>query len=326
MAFTVRREEIEALAPEWKTLLASLGEQVPFVHPTWHRVWLEEFQDGRELHLLSVRDGDELVGVAPLLREDGRLSFVGHYSICDYMDFVSPPERTSEVLEAVLRALDGEAWTELELRGLRESSPTLAALPHLCEGAGLTLDQSIEAVAPRIALPSSWDAYVSSLPKKDRHELKRKQRRLQAAGQLDLRTYRTPQEIGERLPQLLRFMVASRSDKASFLTEQMGRFFHQMTQAMAKEALLRLYELELDGTPVASVLCFDQGGQLYLYNSGYDPEYAGLAVGLISKALCVQDAIECGRHCVDFLRGQEPYKYDLGAEDYTIYRCVVRRP
>jgi CelD/BcsL family acetyltransferase involved in cellulose biosynthesis len=62
-----------------------------------------------------------------------------------------------------------------------------------------------------------------------------------------------------------------------------------------------------------------------MYNSGYDPQYASLSVGLLSKALCLRDAIESGRRCFDLLRGNEPYKYDLGAKDQTIYRCVIRR-
>ncbi len=325
MAYTVQREEITSLAAEWEGLLGELSEAAPFVHPAWQRVWLEEFQDGRELLLLGVRDQQGLVGVAPLLRDDGGLSLVGHYSICDYMDFVVAPDRSRDVLAALWDALSGESWAELDLRGLREGSSTLAELPVLCEAAGLTLECETEAVAPRVELPGSWAEYLASLSKKDRHELRRKLRRLGAAGELEQRIYTSPETVAEHLPVLLRFMVESRSDKASFLTERMGRFFHRMVPAMAQEGLIRLYELELDGKPIASVLCFDQRGQLLLYNSGYDPEYSSLAAGLASKALCLQDAIESGHHFVDFLRGREPYKYDLGGQDQVIYRCVVRR-
>ena len=105
----------------------------------------------------------------------------------------------------------------------------------------------------------------------------------------------------------------------------MARFFHRMVPEMAREGLVRLYELELERKPIASVLCFDQGGRFFLYNSGYDPEYAPLSAGLVSKALCLRDAIECGRRCVDTLRGAEAYKYDLGAKDRMVYTCTVRR-
>ena len=325
MAISVRREELAALRDEWLNVLQRQPEPLPFLHPTWQRVWLEEFQDEQELLLFALRDGETLVGVAPLLRQDGRLSFVGHHSICDYMDFVVAPDSCGEAFPALLEALLGEPWSELELRGLREESPTLAGFCAAAQAAGLAVEREDEAVSPRVELPASWDEYLASLAKKERHELRRKLRRLQAAGELELRVYTTAEDVQAHLPVLLRFMVESRQDKANFMSEQMGRFFHRMTRALSDEGLIRLYELELDAKPVASVLCFDQGSQLYLYNSGYDPEYASLAVGLASKALCLRDAIESGGRCVDFLRGHEPYKYDLGGKDRAVYRCLIRR-
>ena len=325
MTYTVRREDVASLQAEWVEVLNQHPEPAPFLHPTWHRVWLEEFQNGRELLLLSIRDGGALAGIAPLLRDGDHLSLVGHYSICDYMDFVVTPDRGREFFAALLDTLLQEPWSELDLRGLRAGSPTLTELLPLAEAAGLAVERETEAAAPRVTLPGSWEEYVAALPKKHRHELRRKLRRLEAAGELELHTYTAREDVETHLPLLLRFMVESRTDKAHFMSEQMGRFFYRMAGALAQEGLIRLYELELDTKPVAAVLCFDQGGQLFLYNSGYDPDYAPLAVGLASKALCLRDAIESGYHCVDFLRGDEPYKYHLGGQDQTIYRCVIRR-
>lgn len=325
MPLTVRREELEAVAGPWARLVERLPTPVPFVHPTWQRVWLDEFRNGRELVLLTVRDGDELIGVAPFLRDEARLSLVGHRSICDYMDVVVAPGREDDVFPALWQALSDLPWAELDLPGLGDGSPTLTTLLTLARSSSCEVEQTQEAVAPGVDLPESWDAYLAGLPKKDRHELRRKLRRLQAAGELEFRTYTTADELRDRLTLLLQLMVASRSDKARFMTEQMGRFFHQMTVALAEEGLIRLHELELNRRPVASVLCFEQAGQVLFYNSGYDPQHAPLAVGLISKALALRDAIERGCRRADFLRGAEPYKYDLGAQDRAIYRCLIRR-
>ncbi len=325
MMYSVRREELARLQPEWVQLLEQQPEPVPFQHPAWQRVWLQEFQDGRDLLLLSVRDGETLVGVAPLIRDGDRISFVGHYSICDYMDFVIAPDQGRDVFDAILTELKDEAWSQLDLRGIRAGSTTLTELTAVAASAGLRVEQEEEAVAPRVDLPDDWEEYVSSLAKKNRHELRRKLRNLQAEGDLHLQTYTSPEDVEVHLPILLRFMVDSRQDKASFMSEQMGLFFHKATQALAEEDLIKLYELELDGKPVASVLCFDQGGQLYLYNSGYDPEYAQMSVGIASKALCLQAAIEEGKHCIDFLRGDEDYKYRLGGKNQQIYRLVIKR-
>jgi CelD/BcsL family acetyltransferase involved in cellulose biosynthesis len=325
MTLSVRREELAQLQPEWAQLLEQQAEPVPFQHPTWQRVWLEEFQDGRDLLLISVRDGDTLVGIAPLIRDGDSIGLIGHYSICDYMDFIVAPEQCSAVFDAILTELKNEEWSQLELRGIRDGSTTLTEFTRAVESDGMTVEREDEAVAPRVELPGDWEEYVSGLKKKHRHELRRKLRNLQAEGDLQLHTYRSPEDVEVHLPVLLRFMVDSREDKANFMSEQMGLFFHKSTQALAEEDLIRLYELELDGKPVASVLCFDQGEQLYLYNSGYDPEYMQMSVGIASKALCLQAAIEEGKHCVDFLRGDEEYKYRLGAQDQQIYKLVIKR-
>lgn len=325
MVLEVRRADEASLHDEWAKLLARHAAPAPFLHPTWHRVWLEEFHSGRKSVVLSVHDDASLVGVAPLLREGARLTFAGDPSICDYMDVVHAPERAEAIFGVLLDALQDERWSELDLWGLRDGSPTIDAFAEAAEAGGFAVERELETHAPRVALPGSWEEYLTALPKKARHELRRKLRRFSAAGQVELCVYTTPTEVELRLPTLLRFMVESRLDKAAFLSEQMARFFHRMASALAEEGLVRLYELELNGRVVASVLCFDQGGALSLYNSGYDPAYAGLSPGIVSKALCLKDAIESGRRCVDFLRGREPYKHDLGGHDQPIYRLRVRR-
>jgi CelD/BcsL family acetyltransferase involved in cellulose biosynthesis len=241
------------------------------------------------------------------------------------MDFVvdgSGPTAYSSLWNCIC----AEEWSELDLWGLTESTPTRAAVRELAVANGLAVDEGIEAVAPRLQLPSTWDGYLASLGKKDRHELRRKLRRLEdSAGKVELRLARTQPEVGESINEFLRLHTISRQDKADFMSDGMAAFFRRMASSMSHEGLVRLFMLEVDGKAVATVFCFDAGCCLYMYNSGYDPGYASLSVGLLSKALVVKWAIENGKESLDFLRGNEPYKYDLGARDQAIYRMVVRR-
>lgn len=324
MAVTVQQERLDQIEGEWLRLLAEAAEPVPFLHPRWLQTWLDEFQEGRELILLSARQDDRLVGVAPLLRDDGVISLAGHYSICDYMD-VLVPDGHEAVYRSFLETLAATDWRKMELRGLREESPTWRLVPALADRMGFQVTSELEAVSPRIELPAAWDDYLATLSKKDRHELRRKMRRLQSEGHVELQTVTSEEETPAALDLILRLMRESRQDKARFMTPQMERFFRRMVAALAPAGIIRFYILNLDSLPVAAVLCFDIGGQIYLYNSGYDPSFAHLSVGLISKALCIEDAIKQGRRCVDFLRGHESYKYDLGGRDRSIYRCLISR-
>ena len=82
----IHDEAFDQVRGEWSGLLAQVASPVPFVTPAFQRVWLDHFQDGRELKLLTAREGERLIGVAPLLIDGDRAELVGHYSICDYMD------------------------------------------------------------------------------------------------------------------------------------------------------------------------------------------------------------------------------------------------
>ena len=325
MTYTVSRESLDALRDEWVALLDGHRARRIFQHPLWQQIWLEEFRGEREPVFLAARDGGRLAASASLLRDGERLSFVGDHNICDYMDFVLAPGEEEAVLAALFEAAAREDWRELELWGLAAGSPTLAILPALARDRGLEVRTELEAVCPQLDLPATWDEYLSRLGKKNRHELRRKLRRLQSVvGETLLHVLRSPEEVAAGLDDFLRLMTC-RSDKEEFMTPTMERFFRRMGETMAGEGVVALYMLEAHGTRVASTFCFQDEEELLLYNSGYDPQFSSLAVGLASKAACLQRAIEDGKRHLDFLRGNEPYKYDLGAVDLDVHRCLIKR-
>ena len=61
------------------------------------------------------------------------------------------------------------------------------------------------------------------------------------------------------------------------------------------------------------------------YNAGIDPDARELSPGVVLAARYVQSALEAGAKRFDFLRGDEPYKYEWGAVDEPIQRLLVRR-
>lgn len=325
MSLTVQRETLEALEGEWRELLPRCAYGPVFLSPTWLRTWWAEFGEGRELVLLAARRDGKLAGILPLMRDGSRLSFAGDSEVCDYMDVIAERGAEGEVLASCLQALSEEPWDDITLWAVREDSASLAALDACCAEAGVKPARDIEDTCPQLELPGDWETYLEALGKKDRHELRRKLRKLPQGGVVALEVLDAPDVIDAAMDEFLWQHTESRTDKAAFMTEQMERFFRNVVRALAAEGLVEMVFLTLDGKRVASVLCFRGEDEVLLYNSGYDPAYAGLSVGLLSKALALQRAIEQGKRKFDFLRGHEHYKYDLGAKDFNVYRCVIRR-
>ena len=120
-------------------------------------------------------------------------------------------------------------------------------------------------------------------------------------------------------------MSGSRGDKAAFLTEPMERFFLTLGEAMAAHGWLRLHRLHISGEPAAMVLCWETQDELLLYNSGFDARFRELNAGLASKVLCLREAAERGVRYVNFLRGEEPYKFELGGRPRAVQRLQIQR-
>jgi len=317
---------LSKLDSQLEGLLNRQSERLTFLHPAWLRTWLAEFGANVEPLVLTCGDGN-LVGLAPLMRADDRLTFIGDASICDFMDVLVDPANADAAYDDLWSQLSAEDWTEIDLWGLMASSPTRERVKAYAAQNGYTIEETPEAVSPRLDLPATWDDYLASLGKKDRHELRRKIRRLYESGaSVDFDVLSTQEEVVSAMDDFLALHTQSRQDKTDFMTPEMESFFRRMASALAADGLVKLFMLRINGKPAATVLCFDAGSHLYLYNSGYDPEFSGLSVGLVSKALVLQWAIENGMSGLDFLRGDEPYKYDLGAKDQQIYTLRLTRP
>ena len=313
-----RLESFAQIEASWNRLLPRCPSDTVFLTWEWQQLWWQLCGEG-ELHLLAVHAGDELVGVAPLMRAHGQWGFTGGVEVADFLDVIAPPEHASQVAAAVMDYLQ-RAGGPVEFRNLRPDSvgATLLVAEARRRGVAVTLDQ--EDVSPRVELPTDWEEYLQSLSKKDRHELRRKMRRLFSSGDVRYLVADDPATRDRDVDDFIRLHRLSAPEKASFMTPEMARFFHALVTAFAPRGWLRLYFLEIDGLRVASTVLFDYGGQFLLYNSGYDPAYAHLSTGLLLKAFCLRDAIAEGRRVFDFLQGDEPYKYHLGANDVPILR------
>ncbi|MCH8090340.1 MAG: GNAT family N-acetyltransferase [Chloroflexi bacterium] len=315
----------ETLRDLWESILPSSSFDNCFLTPGLQRIWWDQFGRDAELCLMEVRNDGDLQGIAPLMFRDGTLSFLGDTDLFDYHDFVVLRGKEEGFYPTLMDCLEPRGWHTIELTSIPEGSPTLDHLPRVAGARGYVVEVEQEDVTMGAALPNTWEAYLASLSRKDRHELRRKMRRL--SYQVESRQYylSSPEAVEEGLPDFLRLLRLSGQDKAQFMTEERERFFYSMAVDMASQGRLKLYFLEVNGVRAAAALCFDYGSSLLLYNSGYDTEYASLSVGLLLKVLCLKEAIEAGKKHFNFLRGSEVYKYRLGAVDEVIYTISATR-
>ena len=223
-------------------------------------------------------------------------------------------------------------WDVIDLRRLRVADPAAGALADAfrrrapSEAWDVTLEP--EDVCPVAHLPkgATFDDYLATLGKKARHEIRRKIRRAESAGEVRY------DETVDPLAELDGFIdLHQRRWGADGLfpdTEggaQSRVFLRRLFELMGADGPLRLAFLTIGGRRVAAGLTFETPDTTFYYNAGVDPGARELSPGVVLVAKLAERALARGARRLDFLRGDEGYKYEWGARDEPIQRLLVRR-
>ena len=330
----------DALAAEWNKVVKRSRFNNFFSTYEWQTTWWQYLGEG-DLWILAFRrpENQELVGIVPLylvtpkqgkFAGKRKLNLVGCIEVSDYLDIIAVKGWEQAVYTELLAWLQGPeapAWDILDLCNLPEESLTYQTLPPLFEQAGLTLEITQEDVAPQFALPLHYETYLQELvEKKQRHEIRRKQRRAEREAQVDFYLVNKSHSLVAEVDDFVALQQASREDKAEFMTPQMRRFFGAVAERMLDAGYLRLCFLSINGEKAAALYAFEYDRRFLLYNSGYDPDaHSQFSPGWVLLAYSIQYAIAAGCRLFDFMQGNEEYKYRFGSQDYKVMRVIVRR-
>jgi CelD/BcsL family acetyltransferase involved in cellulose biosynthesis len=310
--------EPASLEAEWSELARRRAVPSIFLTPEWLAV--ARAHDRRRQTTLSI----ESRGVAALAYdEDGTLTFAGG-ELTDEQDVIAAPRDAAAVAEALGEWIAGQRTSRVRLEYVPEDTPTPDAITRALEPHGYDVQVERLITSPRLELPADFEMYIQSLATKDRHELRRKIRRLETGRRVAFRIAAD----GERAAVLDRFVALhrrSRGEKAEFMTPERERYFRDVADAVAAVGWLRMGVLDVDGEDIAVLFAFAYEGTLSLYNAAYDPTLAPLSVGIVCHAYAIRSAIEERSRTYDLLRGHESYKYDLGATDRWLVRIEATR-
>ena len=324
-----------ALKPEWNGLVRRSYHNNLFLTWEWQSTWWKHLGDG-SLLLLGMRAEDDgrLVGIAPLFRDrtDGGetvLYLIGCRDVSDYLDLIVEAGQEEAVYRALLDYLEAGApeWDMLDFCNIPQQSQALVKLREMAEARGYHTLVEVEDVCPIIPLPDTWDDYLMTLDKKQRHEVRRKLRKADGEADTQFLIVGPEQDLRAEMESFIELHQLSAPEKDEFMDPTMQGFFFDVAKALQAQGWLQLAFVQMDGQKAASLLNFDYGDSILVYNSGYDPsQFSHLSPGIVVTARCIEHAISLGRSEFDFLRGDEVYKYRFGAQDTEVRRLLIARP
>lgn len=293
----------------WETAAFDRSPRADAIGPFASRSFLQTWWEARGTgELLLVENGDALL---PLMLDNGTARFVGE---ADLFDYHTPLGNDATALVAdwasTLRpgtaldfdSLPGEVADEV-MTGLAKAGLEPVAVVH--ESAAI------------LDLPGDYDGYLAQLDKKQRHETRRKGRRFNEM----LGPARLVREAGRDA--VARFAAMHRladGRKGHFMSADMEDLFGGIHDR-AGGLIDFLYG---DGPdPVAAAFGFEDAHGYYLYNSAYDPDAGAASPGIVLVTELLRQAIAAGLSRFDFLKGDEVYKYRLGATARPLWRVTA---
>lgn len=328
-AWTVRTLPLAELpTAEWERLLATNPTASAFssraVHEAW---WIGYGAETSDISLAVYDVTGALVAYLPLMRRPDGVRYLGATYHIDYatviLDLLHAEIRSA--VDALVAHLYADP-TPLDLRRLRGADRAHALfIDALTANTTRTATTSIEDPAPAIDLTgiTTFDEHLERIDKKDRHEIRRKVRRGEGAGVL---ITVKPHPVDD-LAEFIRLHRARWGHHGLFTEDESGardETFMRELFARAPENLITIAvarNLEF-GAFAAGLFLRDATGIRY-WNAGGELAARALSPGILLFAHGLQMAINEQKQTFDFLRGNESYKYEVGAADVDVLMVTV---
>jgi CelD/BcsL family acetyltransferase involved in cellulose biosynthesis len=228
----------------WAAFPESMAPVASLTGPFPQRSFLEVVEGSgadtpQDLHLVATDHGAAAFSV-----DEDRFRFAGETDLTDYHTPLGP-----DALEVTVRALEGLGDMRFRLDSMPEEASRLVSKALNEVGAEFTVEQ--HEVAAVLTLPGTFEEWLLSIGKKERHEVRRKRRKFIAAfGDIEVVEGGT-----ESFTTFASMHRTSAGAKGSFMTEQMETYFLDLLA----RADAKIHSLVCHGRTLATAFGFEHG-------------------------------------------------------------------
>jgi len=313
--------------PVWDRLVEKAEIAHPFLTHDWIRSWWESFGARRELRIVMVRNGGELIGIAPLMisrtkiygipvRELGSISN-DHTPRFDFIATGSV-DNCAGIVEAIWYQLweMKRDWDVIKLCQFDSASPTLGQLAQFAAVRACWFATWPSTNSPYLPVAGSFDDEFATLPRGQRANLRRRMKRLEEMGpvefeQVSFQLGASEAEIDNALTDAFRMEAGTWKGEAGTAIachHELARFYSAIAHRAAQQGTLYFTFLRLNGQRIAFDLSMIYNQRLFKLKPGYLQEYHACSPGQQLTTMTIRDAYSRGLSEVDFLGSADEWK------------------
>lgn len=335
------RDGLIELRSDWMSLELSSQVELPFQTWEWAVAWWTHLRSDSagvrdQLRVCIIRDAwGTPLAIAPLMLTERPAT--GPIR-ARYLQFIGPDPNITEIRTMVcLPQLENLCHATLDLY------LSTAAFdwhwmkwerPQVREASVAARDkQSREVSAYILALPKSWELLKAGMRRNLKESLRKCYNSFRRDGLVAcLEVVEDPARIEDALAEFYRLHTARAAltgvpyHPNVFAASEARGFLSDLCQRLAHRGAVRIFRLWISGRVVATRIGFELSGTLYLYYSGWDPEFARYSVMTTLAAEIVRDAIRRGLRSIHLSTGTDVSKTRWSPRERRYTRTVQTAP
>jgi len=275
------------LETEWNSLLSMTTEDTVFLRHEWFRCWWNAYGKEKEMLILLAREGEKLIGIAPLMKVSAKIrnfsvsqiQFIENKDspICDFII----PDRKEEVLEEILKNISKlNSWDTISFGKIPRTSKNYLALNQVLRQKHKRFKLDILSKIPFLSIHSTWSEFYSKKPRHFKKEINYHANKIKELGKISVVENTS---FSEKLFSDL-LGVTEKSWKfekgvAIDSDEETKNFFYNLTRVAAEKGWLSLWMLNSENKPVAMEYNLRYTGKVFALRGDYDERYQRFSPG-----------------------------------------------
>jgi CelD/BcsL family acetyltransferase involved in cellulose biosynthesis len=309
---------VDDLAVEW-TALADRAESDPFLRPEWIRLYLATFEPRARLLMLTVRRGDVLIGVLPLIRERSTMCGVPVRLLRapvnprwpDRFDILCDPRDDQAVAGALWKELAHDRrWDVLGLVDLPEGGPG-CRLVEIAAAEGRRTGCRVSRRTPYIPLLAAGelDSLAPATSAHFRANVRRRMAKLRQTGPVEVRCSTSPDaEVIDRFLELEHAGWKGERGTSLLSRERVTTYYRSLIATAGAHGYLAIYSLEAGGETIAMHLGLALFGRYFVPKLAFDETKHAYGPGHLLISEVLRDCANHGIREFDFLGDEAEWK------------------
>ena len=285
-------EAFRDLEPAWGRLSDELaGEVTVFASVTWYQNWWRFFGAGAELFLFAMWQGEDLVGVAPLMSQKSTIHFLPVKTVgfiqnnqSLHNDFIIRPQFRKYFIQSLLQTLfeRSHQWDVILFRNFPAVSENHDTLIDILKADGRQWRQQLNVInSPFLHPTGNWQDFLARRARKTKKNLNNIRNKIRLKGNVIVINIRTYEEFLACREEI--FQVARQSwseEGGDSLGSPANRdFYDSLAFSAAAKGWLSIWALYLDDRMIAVEFHLKAFGREHALRGHYLPDFASLSPG-----------------------------------------------